>query len=59
MAAKQRRLNHKTILELFKELELDDDRKRDTFLKLSATRDWSVWEEELYENQDTRGNTAV
>ena len=59
MVAKQDRLTPETIIEVFRELGLADEKARDEFLKLSKVSDWSVWQEEDQTDQDTRGNTAL
>ena len=59
MVAKQDRLTPETIIEVFRELGLEDEKARDEFLKLSKVSDWSVWQEGNQGDQDTRGNTAL
>ena len=59
MVAKQARLTPETILEVFSELGLENEKARDEFLKLSEVSDWSVWQEGDHGDQDTRGNTAL
>lgn len=59
MVAKQDGLTPETIVDVFRELGLADEKARDEFLKLSKVSDWSVWQEEDQVDQDTRGNTAL
>lgn len=58
MVAKQDGLTPETIIEVFRELGLADEKVRREFLKLSKVSDWSVWHEKDQADQDTRGNTA-
>ena len=59
MVAKQDGLTPETIIQVFRELGLADEKARDEFLKLSKVSDWSVWQEKDQADQDTRGNTAL
>ena len=59
MVAKQDGLTPETILGVFRDLGLADEKARDEFLKLSKVSDWSVWQENDQADQDTRGNTAL
>ena len=59
MTTKQDRLSSETTIEVFRELGLDDEKVRNEFLQLSKVADWSVWQENCDDKQDTRGNTAL
>ncbi len=46
------------ILEVFRELGLENARVRDKFLQLAELGDWHTWKERGLEPQDTRDNTG-
>ena len=45
------------ILEVFRELGLEDARVRDKFLQLAEPGDWHTWRRRRLEPQDSRDNT--
>ena len=45
------------ILEVFRDLGLEDVKVRDKFQQLAEPRDWHMWKERRLEPQDTRDNT--
>ena len=47
------------ILEVFRDLGLEDARVRDEFQKLAELGDWHTWRKRRLEPQDTRDNTGL
>ena len=46
------------ILEVFRELRLEDPDVQDRFRRLAEPSDWYTWRKRPYEPQDTRNNTV-
>ena len=59
MVVKQETPVSEAILSVFRELGLEDERVRNQLQALSCVDDWRVWQEDRYEEQDTRGNTLI
>lgn len=47
------------ILEVFRDLGLEDTGVRDEFQKLAELGDWHMWRKRRLEPQDTRDNTEL
>ena len=57
MQAERKTPNMEAILEVFRELGLEDARVRDKFRQLAELGDWHTWRKGRLEPQDTQNNT--
>ena len=58
MQVERKTSESEAILEVFRDLGLEDAKVRDNFKKLAKPSDWRKWEKRGTEPQDTRNNTA-